>query len=547
MTDPERRHRGTIELRGVTKRFPGVVANHDLSIEFEPATVHTLLGENGAGKSTLISMLAGMLEPDEGEILVDGTVVRLGSPRQALGLGIGTVYQHTLLVRSLTVLENLMLGTPWWRRYSRLATLKRFQELSGVLSANIDPDAEVGRLSLGQQQQVEIMRALWHGERALILDEPTSMLTPQGVQELFDVVRRIRDHGVAVIFITHKLREAYQLADRITILRRGEIVGDMTADELTSYSENEIVDRIVEIMFGKDEEADTREKAEQDAVLTGAPASVAADTRTFSVHAQPCVVLADATTLGLRGECPLRGASLEIRSGEKLGIAGVDGNGQKHLAEALAGQRPLTGGRLTIDGTDVTRGDVLARRAAGVRYLTDERLGEGTVASHSVATNLLIKSIGARPHWSKTGITRWLSIRASARDAIQQHDIRTPSENTPIANLSGGNIQKVLLARELAPDAKLIVFNKPTYGLDLQNTLIARRRIREGAGSDRAAILVISNELDELIQTCDRIAVMTDGRIVGVVENSAGAEEEIGRLMIGASASRAPKGDGDHG
>lgn len=513
-----------VELRGVTKRFPGVIANNNISLSFLSGEVHALLGENGAGKSTLISMLAGMQQPDEGDLIVDGKPVRLASPRHALNMGIGTVYQHTLLVRSLTVLENLMLGSNWWQRYDKSATLSRFQELSDILNARIDPDAMVGRLALGEQQQVEIMRALWHGEKVLILDEPTSMLTPQGAEELFQIVRRIRDHGVAVIFITHKLREAHALADQVSVLRLGKVVGHLGKQDLTTLSEDKIVDRIVGMMFGAP-------PTEEDRLVAGS-VQHSITSRNKSTHAQQQVSVSDATTIGERGECPLHGATLSIGVGEILGIAGVDGNGQKHLAEALAGQRELSSGSLTIDGRNVTKGDVVSRRFAGVRYITDERLGEGTAGTHSVATNLLLKEIGTAPFWSRLGITRWGKIHDFARETIRAHDIRTPSEKSPIASLSGGNIQKALLARELSPDAKLIVFNKPTYGLDLQNTKLARARIRDGAGSETASILVISNELDELIETCDRIAVMANGRIRGVVENKPGAEEEIGRLMI---------------
>ena len=518
-----------VELRGVTKRFPGVIANNDISLVFEPGQVHALLGENGAGKSTLISMLAGMQQPDEGTLFVDGKPVKLSSPRHALNMGIGTVYQHTLLVKSLTVLENLMLGSKWWQRYDKAATLARFRELSDILNARIDPEAMVGRLALGEQQQVEIMRALWHGEKVLILDEPTSMLTPQGAQELFQIVRRIRDHGVAVIFITHKLREAHALADQVSVLRLGKVVGHLTHEEMQNLSQEDVVDQIVGMMFGAPPTEEDRQVAgsEQHAIAT----------RNTAGHADEQVALRNAVTLGERGECPLRGATLSIGKGEVLGIAGVDGNGQKHLAEALAGQRALSDGQLLIDGANVTRGDVVSRRIAGVRYITDERLGEGTAGTHSVATNLLLKEIGTQPFWTRFGVAKWGLIHGSARTAITDHDIRTPSEKAPIASLSGGNIQKALLARELSPDAKLIVFNKPTYGLDLQNTKLARARIREGAGSETASILVISNELDELIETCDRIAVMSNGKITGVVENKPGAEEEIGRLMIDEAAA----------
>nr|WP_159460287.1 ABC transporter ATP-binding protein [Tistlia consotensis] len=513
----------------MTKRFPGVVANDGISLTFRRGEVHALLGENGAGKSTLISILSGMQQPDEGEIRIAGRAVRIASPRAALKLGIGTVYQHVLLIPSLTVLENLMLGGPWWRPLDRAATLKRFEELSGLLSARLDPDAPVGRLSLGQQQQLEIMRALWHGELVLILDEPTSMLTPQGVRELGVVIRRLRDHGVAVVFITHKLGEAYELADRITVLRLGKVVGELAPGQLRELDERQVVDAVIGFMFGRREAGEALEET-----LTGE--AEALPRHAVDRSGAPALALQGAATRGERGECPLQEAELEVWPGEILGIAGIDGNGQKHLAEALAGQRPLSAGRMVLNGRDVTGMEVVQRRSVGVRYITDERLGEGTAAAHSVATNLVLKQIGRPPFWAG-GLTRWPAIHRHAREQIQVHDVRTPSEQTPIAKLSGGNIQKVLLARELDPEARLVIFNKPTYGLDLQNTKLARDRIRAGAGTRGAALVVISNELDELLETCDRIAVMDGGTIVGVVENAPGAEAAIGRLMIGADAA----------
>ncbi|MEX2629665.1 MAG: ABC transporter ATP-binding protein [Tistlia sp.] len=518
-----------IALSGVTKRFPGVVANDRVSLSFRRGEVHALLGENGAGKSTLISILSGMQQPDEGEISVAGRPVRIASPRAALKLGIGTVYQHVLLIPSLTVLENLMLGGAWWRPLDRAATLTRFTELSALLSTRLDPDAPVGRLSLGEQQQLEIMRALWHGELVLILDEPTSMLTPQGVRELGAVVGRLRDHGVAVVFITHKLGEAYALADRITVLRLGRVVGELAPEQLRDATEQQVIEAVIGFMFGRDEQA-----AELEETLAGE--AEAATRRSLDRSGPPALVLTGAATRGERGECPLREATLEVWPGEILGIAGVDGNGQKHLAEALAGQRAFAAGSMVLDGRDITGLEVVARRDAGVRYITDERLGEGTSAGHSVAANLVLKEIGRPPFWSR-GLTRWGAIHGHARAQIQEHDVRTPSERTPIAKLSGGNIQKVLLARELDPEARLVIFNKPTYGLDLQNTKLARDRIRAGAGTRSAALVVISNELDELLEVCDRVAVMDGGRVKGTVENAPGAEAAIGRLMIGADAA----------
>ncbi len=520
----------SISLSGITKRFPGVVANDDISLTFNRGEVHALLGENGAGKSTLIGILAGMQQPDAGEIRVGGKAVRVTSPRVALELGIGTVYQHVLLIPSLTVLENLMLGAPWWRRCERARTLARFEELRGLLSTNVDPDALVGRLSLGQQQQVEIMRALWHGELMLVLDEPTSMLTPQGVRELAAVVKRLREHGISIVFITHKLREAYELADRVTVLRLGRVVGEIDREQLARMSEQEVIDRVVSMMFAREQSARGIEH-----VLVGDVAE-RREPAAFAREGAPSVVLRGVSTHGTHGECPLVGASLEVWPGEILGIAGVDGNGQQHLAEFLAGQRAASAGTLELDGTDVTALNVARRRECGVRYITDDRVGEGTAAEHSVATNILAKEIGRPPFW-RNGLTHWAGIHRHAREQIAHYDIRTPSERVPVAKLSGGNIQKVLLAREMAPGSRLVVLNKPTYGLDLQNTKRARDWIRTGAGAGGAAVIVISNELDELIDVCHRIAVMERGRIAGIVDNRAGAEADIGRLMTGVEAA----------
>jgi len=513
-----------VSLRGITKRFPGVLANDDISLEFHAGEIHALLGENGAGKSTLIAILAGMLQPDSGEIRVRGRTVRIGSPRESLDLGIGTVYQHVLLVPSLTVIENLMLGRPWWRPLERAPALARFQELSQMLGVAIDPDALVGRLSLGQQQQIEIMRALWRGEGVLILDEPTSMLTPQGARDLTDVMKRLRDKGVAVIFITHKLREAYAAGDRVSVLRLGRLVGHLDKERLAALSEEEATDAVIRLMFGSAEghagDAETllgRHHLRQGLAAAKGP---------------PVVALKGVTTEAAVGETPLRGVEFEVRAGEVFGIAGVDGNGQKHLAEVLAGQRPVSGGSILLKGRDVSHDGVVERRRHGVRYITDERLGEGTVAPFSVATNLVLKEIGAPPWWSR-GVTLWDRIHEHARRQIESHDIRTPSERTSLGKLSGGNIQKVLLAREITAEAAVIVFNKPTHGLDLHNTRLARERIVECARRGLATI-VISTELDELIEVSERIGVMFQGRLAGIVANEENAERRIGLLMTGA-------------
>ena len=515
-------------VRHVTKRFPGVLANDDISLDFRAGEIHVLLGENGAGKSTLIGILAGMQQPDDGEILIDGRPVRIGSPRQSLDLGIGTVFQHVLLVPSLTVIENLMLGGSWWQKLARPAALARFRELSALLGVTLDPDALIGKLSLGEQQQVEIMRALWRGEKILILDEPTSMLTPQGVKDLGDVMRRLREKGVALILITHKLAEAYELGDRISVLRLGRVVGDIPPHERRDMSEQQMTDRVIAMMFGAAGGAAASEKE----ILVGRGR---AQRHNIDRTCPPRLRVAHASTAAERGACPLVEVGFDLWPGEVLGIAGIDGNGQKHLAEMLAGQRALTAGSITLDGRDISAAGVPARRQAGIRYVTDERLGEGTLGAFSVATNLLLKEIGTAPFWRR-GLTDWGRIHDHARDRIRHHDIRTPSEKTPIGKLSGGNIQKVLLARELGQDASVVVFNKPTYGLDLQNTRLAHERIRESAEAGLGTI-VISTDLDELLALSDRIAVMYQGRLVGVVENGPQAEIAIGKLMTGTRAA----------
>ena len=517
-----------IALKGVTKRFPGVVANDAITLDFHPGEVHALLGENGAGKSTLIGLLAGMQQPDEGSILVGGAPVRIASPRDSLRLGIGTVFQHVLLVPSLTVIENLMLGRRWWRPLGRAEALRRFEELAAMLGVRIDPDAPVSGLELGQQQQVEIIRALWRDAKVLILDEPTSMLTPQGVADLGAVMRRLKAEGVAVIFITHKLREAHAFGDRISVLRLGKLVGGLAPERLKVMSEAEVTDEVIRLMFGR--QAPSRGEEAEALIGRGRRALRPAVART----GLPRLELIDVATTGAAGECALAGLSLALWPGEVLGIAGVDGNGQKHLAEVLAGQRPVSSGRILMEGEDVTHEGVDGRRRRGLSYITDERLGEGTVPAMSVATNLVLKEIGRPPFWNR-GLTLWDRIHESAREQVARNDIRTPSERTPVGRLSGGNIQKVLLARELGEAAQIAIFNKPTYGLDLQNTTLARQRIRDSAEKGMAT-LVISTELDELFEVSDRIAVLFQGQLVGVVENAGEIEARIGRMMTGAAA-----------
>jgi simple sugar transport system ATP-binding protein len=514
-------------LSKVTRRYPGTVALDAVSLEFRAGEVHVLLGENGAGKSTLVSLLAGMQQPDEGAILVDGRTVRIDSPRRSMDLGIGAVFQRVLLVPSLTVIENLMLGGSWLRRLARAPSLRRFGELAELLGMHIDPDAPVSGLSLGEQQQVEIMRALWRDEKLLVLDEPTSMLTPQGVADLGRIMRRLRDQGVALILITHKLLEAYEFGDRISVLRLGRVAGEIAPRDLQAMSEAQRTETIIRMMFGI--EADGHEA--ELAILLGRRIHGAA---VVDRARAPVLSVCAVSTAADYAETPLHEVSFDLWSGEVLGIAGVDGNGQKHLAEMLAGQRGVSEGMLQLGGADITQGHVPERRQRGVRYVTDDRLGEGTVGSFPVATNLVLKEVGASPWW-RHGFTDWDLIHRHARELIRSNDIRTPSELTPVSKLSGGNVQKVLLARELDAHTNVAILNKPTYGLDLHNQRLALDRI--GAAAARGvALIVISTDLDELIEISDRIGVMFQGRLAGIVDNDDGAGNRIRRLMTGAAA-----------
>ncbi|MBW3098279.1 putative B6 ABC transporter ATP-binding protein [Pseudohoeflea coraliihabitans] len=507
-----------IELDGVTKRFPGIIANDSVDLALRPGEVHVLLGENGAGKSTLIGMLSGLLQPDAGQIRIDGKVQSIGSPSQALGHGIGTVFQHAMLVPTLTVAENLLLGGPWWRRPNKEGLVEKVETLAQQLGMRIKLDALAADLSLGEQQMVEILRALLRGSRVLILDESTSMLSPAGVEELGALMRRLVERGMALVFITHKLREATAFGDRISVLKLGRKVGEIEPGRFRELDEDTLMAEIVEMMFG---------------IRSDDPESVAQVPGPVDDTIAPLFSVRDLALPAGPNAPGLSEISFDVRPGEILGIAGIDGNGQKQLAEALAGQRADAEGSITLDGAAIDGLTVGGRRARGLRYLTDDRLGEGTVGSFPVAINFFIKEVGAPPYW-KGAFERGAAIDQRAAELIKDYDVRTPSRQTPIGQLSGGNVQKVVLARELAEGARVVIYNKPTYGLDLNNTLSIRQRIREVAAQGKAVIL-ISTELEEVLGLANRIAVMAEGRITGFVDNGPDARMNVGRLMIGIS------------
>ena len=513
-----------VQLRGITKAFPGVLANEAVDLDIRPGEIHALLGENGAGKSTLMNVLAGMYRPDAGEILFEGRRIEIASPRAAIELGIGTVYQHLTLVPTLTVLENLMLGAgEEGVRLDVERARKRFAELSRLLGVEVAPEAVPGGLAMGQQQQVEIMKALWRDSRVLILDEPTSMLTPQGYEELKRELNHLTEERLAVILITHKLHEAIELGDRVTVLRAGRLVGMLEPADLAATSDADLRATIVEMMFGE-QASELVEAAEVEGP------QVARSRHTERKLGSVALEVRDLVLEGEADEVGLRDVSLSLREGEVLGIAGVDGNGQRELAEVIAGQRRADSGEVVLLGDPVTGLGVAGRESRGLRYVTDDRLGEGTVGGLDVGLNTVLKRVGKPPFW-RAGGQRRDEIDRHATELVERFDVRTQSVHSRVATLSGGNVQKLVLAREFAFSPRVIIFNKPTHGLDVRTAEFVRDQIASGA-EEGVAALVISTELEELIEVCDRIAVMSRGAVTGTVDVGEGTEARVGELMV---------------
>ena len=517
-----------IQFCGISKVFPGVRANDCVNLVVRRGEVHCLLGENGAGKSTLMNVLAGIYQPDEGSIRVDGEEVCIGCPRDSIRLGIGMVHQHSSLIPTFSVLENLMLGQGDGVRLSVKKAQEGLARLSATLGVEVDPDTEVQQLSLGQQQQVEIIKALWQGSKVLILDEPTSMLTPKGIEDLERVIVQLKQEGLAVIFITHKLHEAFTIGDCVSVLRQGRLEGTIDGRTMRAASAEELQRMVVDMMFPGEAESLANVAELRDVSELGGAGRKAK-------QGAPLLELDEVLVAGNRGEIGVEeGLSLTLHAGEVLGIAGVDGNGQRPLAEAIAGQRKLAGGDIKLGGVSVRRLSIGARQRQGLRYVTDDRLNEGIVGSLSVAVNMVTKRIGMPPFWVR-GRTQTGAIDANAQTLVGEYNIRTPSIHTHAGSLSGGNVQKVVLARELSHEPKVVIFNKPTYGLDVKTTTAVRARIRDLVDTGTAGALLISTDLEELLVLSDRIAVLSRGRLMGIVENKPGAEQEVGALMIGGS------------
>ena len=497
-----------LDLRGITKRFGPLVANDRIDLAVAPGQVHALLGENGAGKTTLMNVLYGLLQPDEGEILLDEKAVRFHSPKDAIAAGIGMVHQHFMLVPVFTVAENVTLGIEETDRRTglldRRKTRQDVRELSRRYGLEVDPDALVENLPVGIQQRVEIIKALVRQATVLILDEPTAVLTPAETEDLFRIIRQLKDGGTSVVFISHKLKEVQTIADTITVLRRGAVVGERppsaTEEELAAL----MVGRNVQLRVSKD---------------AAKPGEVMLD-------------VADLTVADEAGRVWVNGMSFQVRAGEILGVAGVQGNGQTELCEALMGLRPTAAGRVTLAGHDLTHATPAQRLRAGLAYVPEDRQEDGLIGDFSVADNMVLDQYDKPPFAS--GINLHLgAIASNAAELVQVFDVRTTSADAPVGTLSGGNQQKVILARELGREHKLVIASQPTRGLDVGSIEFVHRRIVEQRDHG-VAVLIVSAELDEIYALADRIAVMYEGKITGFRPPTVPAEE-LGRLMAGGS------------
>ncbi len=506
-----------LELRHITKRFPGVLANDDVSVSVSRGEVLALLGENGAGKSTLMNVAFGLLEPDSGEILVGGAPAHIRGPRDAIDLGIGMVHQHFMLVEPFTVTENIVLGAEPVGPGGVImgdAARNRALEISEKYGLKIEPDTRIADLSVGMQQRVEILKALYREVSILILDEPTAVLTPQEVDELFDIVRQLVDGGLSVVIITHKLDEVMEFADRIIVMRSGRVVGETKPAECSEAD-------LARMMVGRDVVL----KVEKGA---STPREVALEVNGLEV-------------VDDRKLQAVKGVSLSVRFGEIVGIAGVDGNGQRELVEAIVGLRKPSVGRITLKGEDITRSTAAQRIARGIAHVPEDRHRRGLVLEFDLVENIALGGQRSEP-LARHGLLSRRAMSAVAAKRIADYDVRTPNLNVAAGNLSGGNQQKLVLARELGRDPDVLIAAQPTRGLDVGAIEFVHRRLIAERDSGKA-VLLVSMELEEVMSLSDRILVMFEGKIVGEFEAGTASDVELGFLMTGGGSGA----EGDEG
>jgi simple sugar transport system ATP-binding protein len=497
-----------LELRNITKRFGTLTANDNISLTLEPSEIHSLLGENGAGKSTLMNVLYGLLQPDEGEILIDGTTVKFNGPGDAMAAGIGMVHQHFMLIPVFTVAENVVLGNEPTSKLGSLDLEKAralVKEISDRFGFQIYPDAKIQDLPVGAQQRVEIIKSLARNAKALVLDEPTAVLTPQETDELMDIMRGLAKSGTSIIFITHKLREVQQVSDRITVIRQGKVVA--------SPSPKASASELASLMVGREVDLNIKRK----------PPKVGAET----------LVIRDLTVLDDRQHQMVDGVSFSVRDGEVLAIAGVQGNGQTELAEAILGLRKIHSGSIEVAGRDLTKSTVREVLEAGLGYIPEDRKKDGLVGDFTISENLMLDGSYGPPFANGFEID-FANRDRIAEELIAEFDIRTPSATTLVKQLSGGNQQKVVVARELGRELKVLVASQPTRGVDVGSIEFIHEQIISARDAGKS-VVIISTELDEVLALADRIAVMYRGRIVGIVDSKA-TREKLGKMMAGIAA-----------
>ena len=503
-----------LQATGITKRFPGVLANNNVNFTLEQGEIHALLGENGAGKSTLMNILYGLYQPDAGEIKINGQSIRITSPHDAIAKGIGMVHQHFMLVPPLTVTENIMLGqeslTPLTKSLKHLASLDRrnvaahVHQLSRQYGLAVDPDAVVHDLTVGAQQRVEIIKALYREANILILDEPTAVLTPQEADELFVIMRELVKQGKSIIFITHKLREVFAVADKISVMRGGQMIGSVRPGEATQ-------EMLAEMMVGRSVllRVDKQEAKPAGTVLNVKDLQVLDDRRHMTVS----------------------GVNFEVRAGEILGIAGVQGNGQTELAEALTGLRHTAGGHVTILGKDTSHASPRQIIETQTSHIPEDRHKHGLVLGFSVQDNIILCTYYREP-FAQGVEMNFDFISSHSAELVKMFDVRTPNIETVAGSLSGGNQQKLIVARELTRPVKLLIASQPTRGVDIGSIEFIHNQIVK-ARDEGAAVLLISAELDEIMALSDRIAVMYKGKILETLDAESASREELGLLMAG--------------
>ena len=505
-----------IEMRSITKQFPGVLANDCVNLVVKRGSIHAIIGENGAGKSTLMNILYGLKQPDKGDILVNGELAVIHNPRQAMRQGIGMVHQHFMLVPSFSIAENVVLGFEPQKgvSFNRKQAIAVTRELSEQYGLEVDAAMKVEDTSVGIQQRVEIIKTLYRGAEILILDEPTAILTPQEVEDLFKTIRSLTDSGKTIIFISHKLQEVLEIADTITVMRRGKVVGELPAKEASEK-------QLASLMVGRDV---LFEVEKQDSTI-----------------GEPLLELENLQVLDKRALLAVKGVSLTLRRGEVLGIAGVEGNGQSELVEAISGLRPVLGGDIHLKGVPLQECSVLERRRQGMAHVPEDRMTSGLNLKGSVAENLIAGKQGQSPYQGPLLMRNDAQIRAYAEKLTAQFDIRTPGTDVEVSNLSGGNMQKIVVAREFSFDAPCLIVSQPTRGIDVGAIEAIHQEIldqcRAGAG-----VLLVSAELDEIYKLSDRILVIYEGKIMGEFDPQQVTKEEIGLYMTGAKRARCKLG-----